>query len=303
MAIASISSWYAGNETLIQNILIYALLAFSVQVVLRAGVFSLAGIGFYAIGSYTAALLLKKGWPTVPSILAAVLLCILLGYLLALLLVRLRDLYLAMATVAFDLMVGVVATNWTGLTGGPLGVTGIPLVMGTLPIFLTAVGAMLLLGLLQRGVLGRSFEAIREDEPLALTLAIDTSRYRHFAFVISCVLGCLAGAYHALLFGTIEPTDAGFELIVLALSMVIIGGFRSWAGALLGAILLTWLPLELTSVGSWLNLVYGGLMIVLATWLPGGLLDALRALLRLPARLRLLLRSPSSLAATGEERG
>jgi branched-chain amino acid transport system permease protein len=280
MALASISSWYAGNETLIQTILIYSLLAFSIQVALRTGIFSLAGIGFYAIGSYTAALLVKKGWPTVLAILAAVALTIVLGYLLAALLVRLRDLYLAMATVAFDLMVGVVATNWTGLTGGPLGVTGIPLVIGTLPIFLTVAGAALLLGMLQRGVVGRGLEAIREDEPLAQSLAIDTKRYRHFAFVISCVLGCLAGAFHALLFGTIEPTDAGFELIVLALSMVIIGGYRSWVGALIGAILLSWLPVELSTLGTWLNLIYGAVLIVLATWLPGGLFEILRTLLR-----------------------
>ena len=127
MGLASISSWYGSNETLIQNILIAALLAFSVQVALRTGIFSLAGIGFYAIGSYTAALLVKKGWSTVEAMAAATALTIVLGYALAVLLVRLRDLYLAMATFAFDLMVGVVAGNWNQVTGGALGVTGIPL--------------------------------------------------------------------------------------------------------------------------------------------------------------------------------
>lgn len=271
MHLASISSWYTANQTLIQNILISGLLAFSIQVALRTGIFSLAGIGFYAIGSYTAALLVKKGWSTVEAMAAATALTIIVGYALAVLLVRLRDLYLAMATFAFDLMIGVIAGNWNQVTGGALGVTAIPLAMSTLVIVLTVVVAAVLLTLMERGVLGRTTVAIREDEELAQSFAINTISYRRFTFVVSCVLGSFAGAYHALLFGVIEPTDAGFSLVVLALTMVIIGGFGSWFGALLGAFLLTWLPLRLTSFGSWWPVIYGGLMILIATWMPGGI--------------------------------
>jgi branched-chain amino acid transport system permease protein len=280
VGLASISSWYTGNETLIQNILIAALLAFSVQVALRTGIFSLAGIGFYAIGSYTAALLVKKGWSTVEAMAAATALTIVVGYALAVLLVRLRDLYLAMATFAFDLMIGVIATNWNGVTGGALGVTEIPLAISTLAIFLTVVVAAGLLTLMERGVLGRATVAIREDEELAQSFAVDTRSYRRFAFVLSCVLGSFAGAYHALLFGVVEPTDAGFSLIVLALTMVIIGGFGSWFGALLGAFLLTWLPLRLTSLGSWWPVIYGALMMLIATWMPGGIIGVASNLIR-----------------------
>jgi len=280
MELASISSFYTNNETLVQNVLIYALLAFSVQVALRTGIFSLAGVGFYAIGSYTAALLVKKGWSTVEAMAATMLLTILLSYLLAVLLVRLRDLYLAMATFAFDLMVGVVAANWNQVTGGPLGVTGIPLAISTLAIFLTVVVAAILLTSMQGGILGRTTVTIREDEELAQSFAVNTRNYRHFAFVVSCVLGAFAGAYHALLFGVIEASDAGFPLIVLVLTMVIIGGYGSWFGALLGAFLLTWLPLRLTSFGSWWPVIYGALMIVIATWAPGGIVGLARSLLR-----------------------
>lgn len=280
MVLASLSSWYTGNETLIQNVLIYALLAFSIQVALRTGIFSLAGIGFYAIGSYTAALLVKKGWSAPLAILAAIALTVLLGYLLAVLLVRLRDLYLAMATFAFDLMVGVVALNWNGVTGGALGVTAIPLVTGTLALFLTVAVAAALLTLMERGVLGRTMVTIREDEELAQSFAVNTRRYRRFTFVVSCVLGAFAGAFHALIFGVIEPTDAGFSLVVLALTMVIIGGYGSWVGALVGAFLLTWLPLRLTSLGDWWPLVYGALMIIIATWVPGGLVEMASTIIR-----------------------
>jgi branched-chain amino acid transport system permease protein len=273
LQLASISSWFSGNETLIQQIMIYALLAFSVQIALRAGIFSLAGIGFYGIGSYTAALLVKDHWPAIGAIAAAVVLTIIVSWLLAALLVRLRDLYLAMATVAFDLMIGVIALNWTKLTGGPLGVIGIPPSVSTLAIFLTVIVSALALILLERGTIGRTLVAIREDEQLARSLAVNTNQYRRFAFVLSAVFGCIAGCFHALLFITVEPGDAGFNLIVLALTMVIIGGFGSWKGALVGAILLTWVPYELTSIGQWWNVIYGGVMIGMATFIPGGLLS------------------------------
>jgi branched-chain amino acid transport system permease protein len=211
---------------------------------------------------------------------AATALTIVVGYALAVLLVRLRDLYLAMATFAFDLMIGVIATNWNGVTGGALGVTEIPLAISTLAIFLTVVVAAGLLTLMERGVLGRATVAIREDEELAQSFAVDTRSYRRFAFVLSCVLGSFAGAYHALLFGVVEPTDAGFSLIVLALTMVIIGGFGSWFGALLGAFLLTWLPLRLTSLGSWWPVIYGALMMLIATWMPGGIIGVASNLIR-----------------------
>jgi len=282
----TISSWFTNNQVLLENVMIYALLAFSVQVALRTGIFSLAGIGFYAIGSYTAGLLVKAGWPAVAAIVAALALTAIVAYVLALILVRLRDLYLAMATFAFDLMVGVVALNWNGLTGGALGVNLIPVSVSLLALVLTTVVVAALLTLMETGTLGRTLSAIREDEQLALSFAVDARRYRRFAFVVSGMLGALAGAMHALIFNVIQAQDAGFSLIVLALTMVILGGFGSWVGAALGAFLLTWIPLHLTSVGVWWPVYYGGATVVVATFIPGGMIGILRIAARAGARLR-----------------
>ena len=272
-SLASITSWYSANESIIQQMLIYALLAFSVQVALRSGAFSLAGVGFYGIGSYAAGLLVKEQrWPAVFAVVAAATLAGGLGIALALLFQRLRDLYLGIATVAFVLTVGVVAVNWTGLTGGPLGLSGIPTSVTTLAVLVTVVVAAALLTLLERGTIGRTFVAIREDEELARCLAVDVRRYRRFAFALSCVLGAVAGAYHALIFVAVDPADAGFTLITLALAMVIIGGFGSWVGALIGAVILTWVPYELSGIGQWWAVVYGALMILMGTFAGGGLL-------------------------------
>ena len=278
-ALALISSWFNANQVLIENILIAALLAFSIQVALRSGIFSLAGVGFYAIGSYAAALLVKDGWPAVPAILAALALTVIIAYVLAVVLVRLRDLYLAMATFAFDLMVGVVALNWIGPTGAVLGVNLIPVSVSLLGLILTTLGVAALLTLMETGTLGRTLAAIREDEQLAVSFAVDARRYRRFAFVVSGMLGCLAGAVHALIFNVIEPQDAGFNLIVLALTMVILGGFGSWVGAAIGAFLLTWIPLRLTAVGTWWPVYYGGATVLVATFVPGGFTGLLRRLL------------------------
>jgi branched-chain amino acid transport system permease protein len=285
-SLATISSWFTNNQVLLENILIYGLLAFSVQVALRTGIFSLAGIGFYAIGSYTAALLVKDGWPAVFAVLAALALTAIIGYLLAVLLVRLRDLYLAMATFAFDLMVGVIALNWGGLTGGALGVNLIPVSVSLLGLILITIGVVVLLTLMESGTLGRTLVAVREDEQLALSFAVDTRRYRRFAFVISSMLGCLAGAMHALIFNVIQAQDAGFNLIVLALTMVILGGFGSWVGAALGAFLLTWIPIRLTSVGVWWPVYYGGATVLVATFAPGGLIGIARKGVRAALNLR-----------------
>jgi branched-chain amino acid transport system permease protein len=236
-------------------------------------------VGFYAIGSYGVGYLTTaKGWAAIPAIVVSIAVCAVLGWLLALLLVRLRDLYLAMATVAFDLMVGVIAVNWKSVTGGPIGLFGIPLAVTTLALAITVAVIAALLYLMEHGTMGRTLETVREDEQLAQSFAVDTRRYRSFAFVISSMLGCLAGAYHAFVFNTVSPGDAGFSLIVLALTMVIIGGFQSWIGALVGSILIAWLPLKLEGLSDWWYAIYGGIMIVMATFIPGGLYGVARQL-------------------------
>lgn len=266
-----LTSWWSNNETLIQIVIVYALVAFSIQVALKAGTFSLASIGFYSISSYTAADLVEHGWPTALAIAAGVVLSGIVGWVLARLLVRLKDLYLGMATVAFDLMVGVVALNWVSVTGGASGKFSIPLTVSANGMAVVLVVVVILLELLQRGTIGRTFEATREDSQLAVVTGIDTRRYQRFAFVLSAMLGGLAGGLHALSSSAISPDDASFSFIILALAMVIIGGFGSWLGALIGAIVLGYLPLRLTSIGDWWPVIYGGTMLLVATYLPGGI--------------------------------
>src|SRR4051794_41579995 len=119
-------SWFSDNEVLIQSALAVSLLAYSFQVAMRSGVFSLAGVGFWAIGGYTTAYLVDHGWRTAPAILVALAASAVIAVVLGLVLGRLRSLYLGMATVAFVLLVQIVAVNWVGFTGGPRGPCSLP---------------------------------------------------------------------------------------------------------------------------------------------------------------------------------
>lgn len=274
-----LASW----EVFFQTVLVNALLAFSVQIALRAGVFSLAGVGCWAIGAYTLSILSLRGVNSVAAIAAAVAIACVVSYVLALVLVRLRGLYLGMATVAFNQMVGVAIINGGQLTGGEMGLYGINAPVTTLQLVLVAAAVCVMLWAMERGVLGRAYNIVRDDESLAESLAIDSAGLRRFAFVLSGAVGALGGALNAMLLGIASPTDADFPVIVIALTMVIVGGFHSWRGALLGAALILWLPIGLQSFGikgmqEWWSVIYGALILFIAVYFPKGLLGALQKL-------------------------
>jgi branched-chain amino acid transport system permease protein len=267
------NGWYDANLVLIQGTFINLLLALSLQVPFRFGVFSFSGIGCYGVGGYAAAIMtIQFGTPAILSILVAMAVSAVLSYLLALVLARLGGLYLGMATIAFTLIVGVVAINGGHLTGGVTGLFG---VLATLPMSMIigiAIVAVIFLALSERGPMGRRVEAVREDPELAAATGTNVRRWRQAAFVASGLLGGCAGAMNTLVRTTIGPGDIGFTVVVLALTMMIIGGTRSWSGALIGAIIFTWLPSILSSIGEWQHLVYGTLVALAAVYLPGGLL-------------------------------
>lgn len=272
------ASWLNSHQYDVQSIAIDALLAFSIQVTMRSGAFSLAGIGFYGVGSYSAAYLAKHGHSTLYAIAVGIVISAVVGWILARLLVRLRDLYLAMATVAFDLVVGIIALNWTSITGGPTGLYSIPVRITMWDMIITVFVIAGVLALLEAGVIGRISVATREDEQLAQSLSIDTNRQRRFVFVLSAMIGSLAGSYHSLSSFAVTPDDVSFNLIILILAMVIIGGYTSWFGALCGAVLLIWVPLGLSSLGKWWPVVYGAGLLVMAVYVPRGIFGSIQAL-------------------------
>jgi branched-chain amino acid transport system permease protein len=209
--------------------------------------------------------------PALAAIGLAVLITAVIGLLLGLVIARLAGLYLAMATVAFDLIIGVIATNGGTFTGSSTGLYGI-LSDFTMPMMFTLT--LIVLGLVvlsEHGKIGRRVHAVRDDIQLAASAGINVRRYRLVAFVVSGALGGLAGSMNVMVRSTVGPLDIGFNLIVLALTMIIVGGAMSWKGAVIGAIIFTWLPSLLEFVGKWQTLLYGIIVAVAAVLLPRGI--------------------------------
>jgi branched-chain amino acid transport system permease protein len=266
-----VNAWYYGNLLTIQTTLTALLLALSIQVPMRMGVFAFTGVGAYGIAGYTTAILVADhGLGAIPAIMVSAAAAGAICLLWALLVYRLNGLYLAMSTFAFTLIISVIAVNGGTLTGGPSGRFGVitPFSMGAL-VTISLIG-LAVVALTERGRMGRRIDAVRDDPQLATSLGVSVRRYRLWGFAASGLLGGTAGAMQVLIRTTITPTDIGFHLIVLALTIIVIGGLHSWIGALLGAIVFTWLPQLLTAVSEWRDLIYGGFILIAAVIAPGG---------------------------------
>jgi branched-chain amino acid transport system permease protein len=265
--------FYDSNLVLIQSTLLGLLLALSIQVPLRMGVFSFAGIGCYGIGAYlTAIVTIRYELSPILSILLCAVAAATVSFGLGLLVNKLSGLYLGMATLAFDLVISVVAINGGGLTGGPTGLFGVITDITMSLVFGVVLVVLVLVAITERGRIGRRIDAVRDDPELAAAMGIRVRNYRLAAFIASGLLGGAAGAINTLLRTTVGPTDIGFALVVLALTMIIVGGSRSWLGAAVGAVVFTWLPYFLEVVGQWQHIIYGVIVALAAIWVPGGLL-------------------------------
>jgi branched-chain amino acid transport system permease protein len=264
--------FFNANQVLVQATLSGLVLALSIQVPLRMGVFSFAGAGSYGLGGYAAALLvIHLNLNALEAIGLTIVITAFVGLLLGLVISRLNGLYLAMATVAFDLIISVVAINGGTFTGESTGLYGVIVDFTTTTMFILTVVVVLLVALSERGRTGRRTQAVRDDQQLAASAGVNVRRYRLMAFVVGGALGGLGGAMNVMVRTTIGPLDIGFGLVVLALTMIIVGGTMSWKGAVLGAIIFTWLPHFLDFIGQWQTLVYGVIVALAAIFLPRGI--------------------------------
>ncbi|MGB6245657.1 MULTISPECIES: branched-chain amino acid ABC transporter permease [Gordonia] len=271
------SDWYYSNTVLLQQTLTTLLMALSIQIPMRMGVFSFAGIGAFGIGGYAAAAaMLHLGWATLPSIVLGMLIPGVVVYLLGLIIQKLTGLYLGMATIAFTLIVSVVAVNGGDLTGGAAGLFG---ALGDLTfesILVVTVVVVAITQVTESGGLGRRIDAVREDPELASALGIDVVRYRRLSFLASGLVGGLAGGITTLLRSTITPAEVNFHLVVLALTVIVVGGTRSWIGVAIGSVVFVWLPTVVSFVGEWEEFIYGVVVVLAALFLPNGVFGVLR---------------------------
>ena len=262
-----------------------------------AGQISLGHAGFAGIGAYSCALM-PIHWG-IPPVLAAVLGAAIsagLAWLVGRPILRLKGYYLAVATLGFGILVYMVLTNETWLTGGPDGMTvpdsglrdlaksiGINLKNSEFWYWLCAIvlviGVWLALNL-QDSPTGRALRAVHGSEVAARTVGVDVAKYKLQAFVISAVYASISGSLLALQNKFITPDVAGFMHSIEMVTMAVLGGVGSVLGAILGAGLLTLLPQVLTVFAEYEQLVLGLVMVLVMIFLREGLLPSILRKLR-----------------------
>jgi branched-chain amino acid transport system permease protein len=271
--------FYAIYGSLINFIGINALLALSLNVTLAAGMLSLGNAAFAAVGGYTAGILtVHFKLPFIVALGSGALMAGLVAVVLGLPVLRLKGVFLAMATLAFGEVVRIAAVNLE-VTGGAEGLTGIPNVTTAWMIFLVLGLAAYFVAVLRRSQLGWGLLSIREDETASACLGIPILRYKLLAFVIGAMMAGLAGAMYAHLNYLITPRDFGFFVAVDLLIYNIVGGTRIWYGPVMGAALLTALPEILRGIGvaaGPIRMGVNGLILLLVIlFLPNGLASLL----------------------------
>ncbi len=256
------TEFFSTYGSLIVSMVLGALLGLSLYLPLMTGQLSLASPGFYALGGYIAAILSTKVFTSnggsfpihllLLEMLIAGIVTGLLGIAVGIPALRLRGIYLAIATIAFVEVLRVLSLNLE-ITGGAVGIFGIPQPFPTsieylwiaLPLL---VISMVLFYRLERVRVGRAFIAIREDELAAGAMGIDPTYYKVLAFTLGAILAGFVGAISAHFLNTWNARQGTFDASIIYLTFVLIGGSRTFVGAVLGGMVFTALPEILRSM-------------------------------------------------------
>jgi branched-chain amino acid transport system permease protein len=265
---------------LVRDSVVLVLVCLSIYVMFNAGLFAVPQIGFMAVGAYTAAILSNDlGVPLVVTLPASLLSGAVCGLLLGGVLARLNGVYLAIATIGFSEMVRVTIRN-LDITGGPVGLAGIERSLDDMVVVGVPLAVVIGLLLVNRTRHGGAFTAMREDSLMAAHQGVNVRRYRTILFVVSGALAGLAGGMQVHLNGFVEPSGFSFQLLVLLLTAVIIGGMTRVAGPLLGALVVFGLGEVLRDFASYRNMLNGALIVAVVAFAPEGISAPLQAWVR-----------------------
>lgn len=292
------------------SVLIYILLGLGLNIVVGlAGLLDLGFVAFYAVGAYGYALgsqYLGLGfWTAIPFVILLAILC---GILLGFPVLRMHGDYLAIVTLGFGEIIRLVLNNWVEFTGGPNGVAVPPptifgmefastATQGGRPfhelwgleygssqryifIYLLLLAAVTLTVLfvnrLRRMPLGRSWEALRENEIACRSLGLNHVAIKLSAFSLGAMIGGIAGIFFAAYQGFINPSSFTFFESALILCIVVLGGSGSTLGVILAATIITLLPEVLRDFADFRILIFGIVMVVMMIWRPRGFVTSKR---------------------------
>jgi branched-chain amino acid transport system permease protein len=264
-------------SNLVLTIGINALLALSIWLTLSCGLLAMANAAFMGIGAYTASILtMNYGAPFPVALAGGIVAPTLVALLIGGPTLRLSGVYLAMATLGFGEVVRVMILNAESLTGGALGLNGIPQLTKGWHVVVVLVVTVAVLWRLRRSRIGRAFEAIKEDAVAASLMGIAVNAHKMLAFALGAGIAGVAGALNAHLTFFIGPSEFGFDRGVDILTMTILGGTGGLTGPVLGALIITLLPELLRGFSDFRTMMNGAILVLIVLFLPKGLWDPQR---------------------------
>jgi len=264
-----ISTYQAG---LLADVGILLLGALSVYIILATGQLSLGNAGFMGIGAYlTSYLTVTVGLPLTSALFAAAAASGLVGVIVGFPALRLKGIYLAMATLGFGEMVRSFLLNFEAM-GGAGGFHGMRHV-SVAYIWIWAGAILLLVSILERSQVWLEMRAVRDDETVAGLVGLNTTTIKVGSFGFAAAIAAIAGGLFAHHHVYIEPGNFSFERSIDFVLAVILGGSTVGGGALVGALLLVVLPEYLRFLAEWRFAMFGALLIVMLLVRRQGLLD------------------------------
>ncbi len=295
LALLAVAPWLYPEYWLAQLtfVLIYAIVGLGLMLLSGfTGQFSLGHAAFLGVGAYTQAVLTNAGMPFTLALICSATLSAAVGVVVGLPALRVKGIYLGMATLAFGFIVEEVFARWESMTGGNAGLQlSVPTVFGYkidtgesfyyLCLVITVLATLAILNLL-RSSTGRAFVAIRDSEISAQSMGINLARYKTLSFALSAALAGVGGALYAHKLRFISPDQFNILQSIDLLLMVVIGGLGSVHGAFLGAIFLITMPQAISMLKDYLpdvigqapglqSFVYGALLVGFVMFEPMGL--------------------------------
>lgn len=253
-----------------------------------AGQISLAQAAFFGIGAYSSGILTTHlGWNPWAAVPVGALCSALMAFFIGVPALRLKGHYLAMATLGFGVIVYIVFKEEIAWTGGPSGMADIPAfsfagkaISNEITWYYLIWGTVFLMLLFCFHVIhsriGRALRAIHEEEKAAEAMGVPTAQYKVKVFVLSAILAAIAGSFYTHYVTFLDPGSFDLMWSIRFVLMVMVGGMQSLWGALLGTVLLTFVGNEWLQVFAEFEvLVYGAILLLVALFLPQGLVSLL----------------------------
>ena len=256
-----------------------------------AGQISLGHAAFFGLGGYGAAIMATRyDWPALAALGVGTLLVGVIAYAIARPILRLKGHYLAMATLGLGMIIYLVITTESWITGGPDGMPVAPMEVFGYMVFdeevwywIIAVFLVLMFWLATNLIdspVGRALRAVHGSEIAAISSGIDVTHYKVLVFVVSAVVAAFMGGLYAFYSGYITPGSSSFMHSIEFVVMVVLGGMASVVGAVVGAAILTLLPQFLVAFAEYEWMLYGLILMLVMIFMPRGLVPTLHDWLR-----------------------